>query len=96
MTDACEVLVVGLGPVGATLAALLGDAGVDVLAIDRSAEVYPLPRAAHFSQTGDLWVVAAKLPMRQDVVTEPGDPARILANAPKSERNFFIVPKVVE
>ena len=41
-------------------------------------------------------VVAAKLPMRQDVVTEPGDPARILANAPKSERNFFIVPKVVE
>ena len=41
-------------------------------------------------------VVEAKLPMRQDVVTEPGDPARILANAPKTERNFFIVPKVVE
>ena len=41
-------------------------------------------------------VVAAKLPMREDVVSEPGDPARILANAPKTERNFFIVPKVVE
>jgi aspartyl-tRNA(Asn)/glutamyl-tRNA(Gln) amidotransferase subunit C len=41
-------------------------------------------------------VVDAKLPLRADVVSEPGDPARILANAPKTERNFFIVPKVVE
>jgi aspartyl-tRNA(Asn)/glutamyl-tRNA(Gln) amidotransferase subunit C len=41
-------------------------------------------------------VVAAKLPMREDVVSEPGDAARILANAPKSERGFFVVPKVVE
>ncbi|HEY3889563.1 MAG TPA: Asp-tRNA(Asn)/Glu-tRNA(Gln) amidotransferase subunit GatC [Caulobacteraceae bacterium] len=41
-------------------------------------------------------VVDAKLPLRQDVVSEPGDPARILANAPKTERNFFIVPKVLE
>lgn len=44
----CQVLVVGLGPVGATLAALLGDAGVSVLAVDKSTEIYPLPRAAHF------------------------------------------------
>jgi aspartyl-tRNA(Asn)/glutamyl-tRNA(Gln) amidotransferase subunit C len=41
-------------------------------------------------------VVDVKLPLREDMVTEPGDPARILANAPKTERNFFIVPKVVE
>jgi aspartyl-tRNA(Asn)/glutamyl-tRNA(Gln) amidotransferase subunit C len=40
--------------------------------------------------------VATKLPMREDVVSEPGDAARILANAPKSERGFFVVPKVVE
>ncbi len=39
--------------------------------------------------------VATKLPMREDVVSEPGDAARILANAPKSERGFFVVPKVV-
>jgi len=44
----CEVLIVGLGPVGATLAGLLGDQGLEVLAIDKSTEVYPLPRAAHF------------------------------------------------
>ena len=41
-------------------------------------------------------VVAAKLPMRQDVVTEGGDPRRVLANAPKSDKGFFVVPKVVE
>lgn len=44
----CEVLIVGLGPVGATLAALLSDGGVNVLGIDKSMEVYPLPRAVHF------------------------------------------------
>lgn len=44
----CDVLVVGLGPVGATLAAFLARSGVRTLAVDRSAEVYPLPRAAHF------------------------------------------------
>jgi aspartyl-tRNA(Asn)/glutamyl-tRNA(Gln) amidotransferase subunit C len=40
--------------------------------------------------------VAAKLPMREDVVTEGGDAAKVLANAPKSDRGFFVVPKVVE
>ena len=37
-----------------------------------------------------------KLPMREDVVTEGGDPQRVLANAPLSRDNFFVVPKVVE
>ena len=40
--------------------------------------------------------VAVKAPMRQDVVTEGGDPAKVLANAPKTDRNFFVVPKVLE
>lgn len=40
--------------------------------------------------------VAAKLPWRADVVTDGGDVERILANAPKRERGFFIVPKVIE
>jgi aspartyl-tRNA(Asn)/glutamyl-tRNA(Gln) amidotransferase subunit C len=39
---------------------------------------------------------AVKLPLREDVVTDGGDPARVLANAPKSDRGFFVVPKVVE
>jgi aspartyl-tRNA(Asn)/glutamyl-tRNA(Gln) amidotransferase subunit C len=40
--------------------------------------------------------VAMKLPLRDDVVTDGGDPARVLSNAPKSDKGFFIVPKVVE
>jgi aspartyl-tRNA(Asn)/glutamyl-tRNA(Gln) amidotransferase subunit C len=40
--------------------------------------------------------VDVKLPMREDVVTEGGDPAKVLANAPLSRDNFFVVPKVVE
>lgn len=38
------MLVVGLGPVGALLAARLSSAGASVLAVERSTEVYPLPR----------------------------------------------------
>lgn len=44
----CEVLVVGLGPVGAAMAALLGRQGVSTIAIDKDTAVYPLPRAVHF------------------------------------------------
>ena len=40
--------------------------------------------------------VERALPLREDVVTEGGDPDRVLANAPKAARDFFDVPKVVE
>ena len=40
--------------------------------------------------------VAAKLPLRDDVVTDGGDAARVLANAPRAAQGFFVVPKVVE
>ncbi|HEX5378294.1 MAG TPA: Asp-tRNA(Asn)/Glu-tRNA(Gln) amidotransferase subunit GatC [Phenylobacterium sp.] len=40
--------------------------------------------------------VSMPMPMREDVVTEGGDAAKILANAPKSVDGFFVVPKVVE
>jgi len=40
--------------------------------------------------------VATPLPMREDVVTEGGDPEVILANAPLRRGDFFMVPKVVE
>ena len=41
-------------------------------------------------------VVHAKLPLRDDVVTDGADAARVLANAPKSADGFYVVPKVVE
>ena len=40
--------------------------------------------------------VALALPMREDVVTDGGDPAKVLSNAPKTVDGFFVVPKVVE
>ena len=46
----CDVLVVGLGPVGDVLAALLKTQGLSVIAIDREADIFPLPRAAAFDQ----------------------------------------------
>lgn len=46
--ESYDVIVSGMGPVGATLAALLAQGGVRTCVIDREADLYPLPRAAHF------------------------------------------------
>jgi 3-(3-hydroxy-phenyl)propionate hydroxylase len=40
-----DIAIVGCGPTGATLAALLGQAGLKVLICDRDTEIYPKPRA---------------------------------------------------
>ncbi len=42
-----DVVIVGGGPTGATLGLLLARGGVDALIIDKEADIYPLPRAAH-------------------------------------------------
>ncbi len=47
-SDSAEVIIVGLGPTGATLANLLAECGIHVIGIDREAGIYPLPRAVHF------------------------------------------------
>ena len=41
-------------------------------------------------------VVAAKLPMREDVISDGGIQDQVLTNAPKSDEGFFVVPKAVE
>ena len=41
-------------------------------------------------------VTPMQLRRRDDVVTDGGYPERIVKNAPLSEDNFFMVPKVVE
>ena len=46
-TRTCDVLVVGAGPTGSTLALLLAKRGVKVVIADRAADIYQLPRAAH-------------------------------------------------
>lgn len=45
MSRHVDVLVVGLGPTGATLAALLARGGLRVAVFDRLPDLYPLPRA---------------------------------------------------
>jgi 3-(3-hydroxy-phenyl)propionate hydroxylase len=44
----CEIAIVGCGPTGATLAGLLGRAGIDTVVLERAREVYPQPRAVGF------------------------------------------------
>ncbi|MCL4126965.1 UNVERIFIED_CONTAM: hypothetical protein GTU68_044924 [Idotea baltica] len=41
-------------------------------------------------------VVETKLDLREDVVTDGNKQDEILANAPKSDDGFFVVPKAVE
>ena len=41
-------------------------------------------------------VVETTLPMREDVVTDGNIQDQVLANAPRSEDGFFVVPKAVE
>jgi len=41
-------------------------------------------------------VVHAKLPQREDKVTDGGKREAVLANAPSPEHGFYTVPKVVE
>lgn len=46
--DACDVVVVGAGPVGLTLSILLSQRGHAVTILERQPAPYPLPRAVHF------------------------------------------------
>ena len=47
MSDSYDVAIIGAGPVGATLAALLAKRGLSVVVLERDLDIYPLPRAAH-------------------------------------------------
>ncbi len=41
-------------------------------------------------------VVKMQIKQREDIVNDGEDAARVLANAPVREDNFYVVPKVVE
>ena len=45
MKSAYDVVVVGYGPVGAVLAKLLATGGLDVLVVDKAADIFDKPRA---------------------------------------------------
>lgn len=43
-----DVLIAGMGPVGASAAIFAGQAGLSTCVVDKSPDVFPLPRATHF------------------------------------------------
>jgi aspartyl-tRNA(Asn)/glutamyl-tRNA(Gln) amidotransferase subunit C len=72
-----------LEPLAAELSAIM--AWIEQLAEVDTDGVEPMTSAVHMP-----------IPMREDVVTEGGDPEVVLSNAPKRVGDFFVVPKVVE
>ena len=72
-----------LEPLAKELSAIM--AWIEQLAEVDTDGVEPMTSAVHMP-----------IPLREDVVTEGGDPEKVLSNAPKRVGDFFVVPKVVE
>jgi aspartyl-tRNA(Asn)/glutamyl-tRNA(Gln) amidotransferase subunit C len=72
-----------LEPLAKELSAIM--AWIEQLAEVDTDGVEPMTSAVHMP-----------IPMREDLVTEGGDPEVVLSNAPKRVGDFFVVPKVVE
>jgi 3-(3-hydroxy-phenyl)propionate hydroxylase len=68
-----DVAIVGLGPTGATLANLLGAAGLSVLVLEKEGGVFPLPRAIHFD--GEVLRVLQGAGLREQAlaIARPGE-----------------------
>lgn len=72
--DVADVVVIGFGPVGATLAGLLARRGRRVVVIDRDVDLFPLPRAAHVDAEAMriLQELGCGEDMRATLVANPG------------------------
>ena len=72
--DRADVIIVGLGPTGATLANLLAKCGVNVIIVDREAGIYDLPRAVHFDgETMRVFQsVGISASLSKEVIVNPG------------------------
>ncbi|KQW64977.1 bifunctional 3-(3-hydroxy-phenyl)propionate/3-hydroxycinnamic acid hydroxylase [Variovorax sp. Root411] len=68
-----DVAIVGLGPTGATLANLLGAAGLSVLVLEKEGGVFPLPRAIHFD--GEVLRILQGVGLREQAlaIARPGE-----------------------
>jgi 2-polyprenyl-6-methoxyphenol hydroxylase-like FAD-dependent oxidoreductase len=71
-TDA-EVAIVGFGPVGSSLAILLGQLGRSVVVLEKWPEPYPLPRAAHFDHEVGRILQACGIGDQLRRIIEPAD-----------------------
>jgi 3-(3-hydroxy-phenyl)propionate hydroxylase len=77
----CDVLIVGGGPAGVTLAVLLAKRGVSVIVAEKEADIYPLPRAAHIDHEG----------MR--ILQEAGVADAIMVTSRRADRYDFLNAK---
>lgn len=68
-----DVAIVGLGPTGATLANLLGAAGLSVVVLEKEGGVFPLPRAIHFDGEVLRILQAAGLREQALAIARPGE-----------------------
>lgn len=77
----CDVAIVGYGPTGVVLANLLGQAGLSVAVYEREADVYALPRAAHFD--GEVMRIFQSVGLKGAVeaVVRPGTKGMHFVNA---------------
>src|SRR5438552_5279817 len=73
MDDRYDVGIVGYGPVGQTLAILLGQRGWRVGVFEKQPAAYPLPRAVHFDHEVARVLQAAGLGGELPRLTEPAD-----------------------
>ncbi len=76
-----DVAIVGYGPTGATLANLLGSAGLSVLVIEKEADIFPLPRAIHFD--GEVMRIFQSLGLKEEAlaISRPGIQGMHFVNA---------------
>ncbi len=73
MTDVLDVAIVGYGPVGQTLAILLGQRGWRVGVFEKQPAAYPLPRAVHFDHEVARILQGAGLGEVLPRLSEPAD-----------------------
>ncbi|MFI5040875.1 MAG: bifunctional 3-(3-hydroxy-phenyl)propionate/3-hydroxycinnamic acid hydroxylase [Acidimicrobiales bacterium] len=68
-----EVTIVGYGPVGSSLAILLGQLGRSVVVVEKWPEPYPLPRAVHFDHEVGRILQACGIGDELRPIIEPAD-----------------------
>src|SRR5438093_6655934 len=73
MDEAFDIAVVGYGPVGQTLAILLGQRGWRVAVFEKQPAAYALPRAVHFDHEVARILQAAGLGHELPRLSEPAD-----------------------
>src|SRR5690349_10951175 len=73
MPDRLDVAIVGWGPVGQTLAILLGQRGWRVRVLEKQPAPYPLPRAVHFDHEVARILQGAGLGDELPRLSEPAD-----------------------